>query len=69
MNATSVACVVAHVLDGDERMVRGSSRGRVTLVLKRPICIETYEECKKLGRMLLLDGARIAAVGMIEELR
>ncbi|GMH71927.1 hypothetical protein TrRE_jg1216, partial [Triparma retinervis] len=68
MNALSVSCVVAHVLDGDKRMLRSETRGRCTLVLKRPVCLETYEACKKLGRFLLLDGARIAAVGLVEEL-
>jgi hypothetical protein len=68
MNALSVSCVIAHVLDGDKRMLRSETRGRCTLVLKRPVCLETYEQCKKLGRILLLDGARIAAVGLVEEL-
>ena len=50
---------------------RALARGATALVeveLARPLCLETYADCRPLGRVALRDGGHTLAVGVVTAL-
>ena len=47
------------------RCITSGASAQVELTFSKPICIETYAECKALGRFVLRQKGQTVAVGLV----
>ena len=47
------------------RFLLPNTSAAIALALERPTCLELHEECKQMGRIVLREGGRTVAVGVI----
>lgn len=78
MHCLDVPAVISKIIskvnkrDGSEipkpRVLTGGSNATVEIKLNEKLCLETYSDCRSLGRFVLRRGGDTVAIGIIEEL-
>jgi elongation factor 1 alpha-like protein len=78
MHCLDVPAVISNILskvnkrDGSNvpkpRVLTGGSNATVEIKLNEKICLETYSDCRSLGRFVLRRGGDTVAIGIIEEI-
>ena len=78
MHCLDVPAVISNIIskvnkrDGSSipkpRVLTGGSNATVEIKLNEKICLETYSDCRSLGRFVLRRGGDTVAIGIIEEI-
>ena len=78
MHCLDVPAVISNIIskvnkrDGSSipkpRVLTGGSNATVEIKLDEKICLETYSDCRSLGRFVLRRGGDTVAIGIIEEI-
>jgi len=78
MHCLDVPAIISSIIskvnkrDGSDilkpRVLTGGSNATVEIKLNEKICLETYSDCRSLGRFVLRRGGDTVAIGIIEEI-